>query len=214
MGVEGDPATTASAPRPDPTPPEAAPPVPAPDAPAPSAAGSAARRFGAAWLAAAVVLGGGLLIEDATRNGMDAENPIRERIGMASYTGFPAPEPAGVVDGRRAAVLFVRPQQADSVCTWAAGAPLGEVTMVVVSPENTDCKGVPLTIDGDRKVADGFGLRRPKDGGYPVGFALLDSAGGVRYTTLARDYEKRTWWDRQLYSADRWELQTVLKEIS
>jgi hypothetical protein len=172
------------------------------------------RGLALAWAAAAVVLGGGLLIEQATRNGMDAANPIRERIGMASYDSFPAPDVAGTVDGERTAVLFVRPEQADSVCTWASGGHVQDVTMVVVAPQNTDCKGVPLTVDADRKIADGFGMRKPKDGGYPVGFALLDSDGGLRYTTLARDYEKRNWWDRHLYAADRWEMQTVLKEIS
>ena len=199
MGVDGDPATVATTPA---APGGATPPRPA------------VRGFAVAWVATAVVLGGGLLVEQATRNGADAKNPIRERIGMASYAGFDAPEVGGVPDGRRAAVLFVRPQVADSVCTWAAGAPVGDVAMVVVSPENVDCKGVPLTVDADRKLADGFGMRKPKDGGYPVGFALLGSDGALRYTTLARDYEKRNWWDRHLYSSDRWEMQTVLKEIS
>jgi hypothetical protein len=172
------------------------------------------RAMAASWVAAAVVLGAGLLIEEATRNPLDAANPIRERIGMAGYSSMPVPKVAGTVEGERTAVLFVRAAQADSVCTWASQRHLGKVTMVVVAPEDVDCKGVPLTVDADRKLADAFGMRKPKDGGYPVGFALLDSAGGLRYTTLARDYEKRNWWDRHLYRSDRWEMQTVLKEIS
>jgi hypothetical protein len=192
--------------------------VPAPAASAPAVpsdpAGRMVRRMVAVWAATAVVLGAGLLTEQATRNGMDAAKPIRERIGMANYSAFAAPAVSGVVKGKRTAILFVRSQQANSVCDWAAGTPLGDVTMVVVAPENVDCKGLPLSIDPDRKLADGFGMRRSKDDGYPVGFALLDSSGGLRYTTLARDYEKRNWWDRHLYRRDRWEMQTVLKEIS
>jgi hypothetical protein len=184
-------------------------------APAPAGRGNpTVRGMVTAWSCAAIVLGGGLIVEDVTRNGMDAAEPIRERIGMASYRSFPAPQVAGVVPGVRSAILFVRPEQAESVCSWAAGRPIGNLTMVVVSPENLDCKGVPLSLDPDRELADGFGMRRPKDGGYPVGFALLDSQGGLRYTTLARDYEKRNWWDRHLYAENRWEMQTVLKEIS
>ena len=183
-------------------------------APSPGPVRSTGRQLAVVWTAAAVVLGAGLLVEHVTRNGMDAANPIRERIGMASYSRLAAPQVAGTVAGRRTAVLFVRPQQADSVCRWASEGHLPDVTTVVVAPENLDCKGVPLSIDRDRRLADGFGMRKAKDGGYPVGFALLDSAGGLRYTTLARDYEKRNWWDRHLYAADRWEMQTVLKEIS
>ncbi len=197
MGVDSDPAATT-----------------APATPPGSPVRPTVRGMVVAWTAAAVALGGGLALEHAMRNPLDAANPIRERIGMASYAGFPAPDVAGVVEGKRTAVMFVRPQQADSVCGWAAGKPLAEVTMVVVAPEQVDCKGVPLTVDENRELADGFGMRRSKDNGYPVGFALLDSSGAIRVTTLARDYEKRNWWDRHLYKSDRWEMQTVLKEIS
>ena len=196
MGVDSEPAALA----------DSAPPR-GPDRPT-------SRGMAMAWTAAAVALGAGLLIEHAMRNGIDAANPIRERIGMAAYSAFPAPKVSGTVQGKRTAVLFVRPEQAHSVCTWASEGHVGDVAMVVVAPEKVDCGNVPLTIDPDRRLADGFGMRRAKDGGYPVGFALLDGSGGLRYNTLARDYEKRNWWDRHLYKGDRWEMQTVLKEIS
>lgn len=173
-----------------------------------------ARRLALSWVIVALVVGAGLLIESATRNGLDGANPIRERVGFAFDEGFPVPSISGVTEGKRTAVLFVRPARAPAICRWAARAPVKGVTMVVVAPERVSCSGVTVNVDKNRKLARGFGMRRSEDGGYPVGFAILDSRGGLRYNTLDRHFHKRNWWDRQLYNGRKWEMQTVLKEVS
>ena len=86
--------------------------------------------------------------------------------------------------------------------------------MVAVAPDRVQCSGVKTTVDSDEEIAEGFQMRRSKDGGYPVGYAILDSSGQLRYNTLDRHYHKRNWWDRQLYNGKRYEMQTMLKEIS
>lgn len=38
--------------------------------------------------------------------------------------------------------------------------------------------------DPTGRLARGFGMRIPRDGGPPVGYALIDRAGLIRYRTL------------------------------
>lgn len=173
-----------------------------------------ARRLAVSWLVVAVAIGAGLLLENAVRSGEDGANPIRERVGFTFDEGFAVPTLPGVVEGKRTAVLFVRPQRAAAACRWAAGSPFTGVTMVMVAPERVACPGVSVSLDGDGRLARAFQMRRSEDGGYPVGFAVLDSDGGLRYNTLHKDFYKVSWWDRQLYNGKKWEMQTVLKEVS
>jgi len=114
---------------------------------------------------------------------------------------------------RRTAVLFARPAQVQAVCRWAAAAPIQGVTMIVVAQQQAPCPGATLNVDTDGKLAKGFRFRPTKDGGYPVGYAFLDSRGGFVYNTLDRGYYNRNWWDRHLYRGKRWEMQTVMKEV-
>jgi hypothetical protein len=172
------------------------------------------REFALTWVILAVALGGGLAAEKALRNGVDGDAPIRERTGFVYDVAQPAPSISGVVNGMRTAVLFARPAQVQAVCRWAAGTPIQGVTMVVVAQEQVPCPGATLNVDPDGKLAAGFRFRPTKDGGYPVGYAFLDSKGAFVYNTLDRGYYKRNWWDRHLYRGKRWEMQTVMKEVS
>ncbi len=42
----------------------------------------------------------------------------------------------------------------------------------------------PLIPDTAGQIANGYQMRRPRDGGPPVGYAIVDSSGSVRYRTL------------------------------
>jgi hypothetical protein len=172
------------------------------------------REFALTWAIIAVLLGGGLIAEKALRNGADGAAPIRERTGFVYDVAQSVPSISGLVSAKRTAVLFARPAQAQAVCQWAAGIPLPDVTMVLVAQKQVPCPpGVTENVDPDGKLAQGFHFRPTKDGGYPVGYALLDSNGGFVYNTLDRGYYKRNWWDRHLYRGKRWEMQTVMKQV-
>jgi hypothetical protein len=41
--------------------------------------------------------------------------------------------------------------------------------------------------DSDGRLADRYGMRRPQDAGPPVGYAVVDGKGRIRYRTLDPD---------------------------
>lgn len=57
--------------------------------------------------------------------------------------------------------------------------------MVVVSAAVArTCGGVPVVEDPSGELATRLAIRHPRDGGPPVGYAVVDRAGRVRYRTL------------------------------
>ena len=50
-----------------------------------------------------------------------------------------------------------------------------------------------MLADRDEAIARAFKLRKPVDGGYPVGYVLVDSLGFIRFRTLDPRYERRAW---------------------
>ncbi len=45
-----------------------------------------------------------------------------------------------------------------------------------------------MVIDRQRRIADVVGLPTPKDGGPPIGYAVIDGRARVRYATLDPRY--------------------------
>lgn len=64
----------------------------------------------------------------------------------------------------------------------------GDIPVVaVVNGDVTDTSatdGISIVSDPDAAIVDGFGMRRPVDGGYPIGIAVINSAGLPEYVTL------------------------------
>lgn len=54
-----------------------------------------------------------------------------------------------------------------------------------------------IVADARGRVADAVGLDRPKDGGAPIGYAVIDSGGRVRYATIDPT------WTRHGFEIDR-----------
>lgn len=89
--------------------------------------------------------------------------------------------------GRRAAILFIRAEQYDQMFLVLGPQPLpGDVDVALVIPDRPQSNLVPAPIafDNDGALARAYRMPRPTDGGPPVGYALVDSAGRVRYSTL------------------------------
>ncbi|HEX2064104.1 MAG TPA: hypothetical protein VHE80_06755, partial [Acidimicrobiales bacterium] len=57
---------------------------------------------------------------------------------------------------------------------------------VAIAVQGTDasCPAAPVVADPDGEVSSGYGRRRPRAGGPPVGYAVVDSNGAIRYRTL------------------------------
>lgn len=71
-------------------------------------------------------------------------------------------------------------------------AKVAVVTLDGSSPlieKGIDC----LLADPDQAIAEAFRLRRPIDGGYPIGYALVDRSGFIRFRTLDPEYARRGW---------------------
>jgi len=98
--------------------------------------------------------------------GLDIPAPIGVRPVFVAF-GRQPPDPAELRDG----LEDVAPGVA-SVLVLARGSGGGAAT------------GVPVVLDARGRVADAVGLDSPRDGGPPIGYALIDRSARVRYATL------------------------------
>ncbi len=138
------------------------------------------------WVAAAVGLGL-LLAVASTRGPLDDPDPARQRPGFLDSGGVIAPTVAPGVPspGRRAVVFFVRPAQAGPLCRALPASGLGkDASLAVIVSSPADCPGQAAVVVDSGGIARGFGMPTPVDGGPPVGYALIDSSGRIRYRTL------------------------------
>ena len=143
------------------------------------------------WLVIAVLLASATFLEQATRSELDDPDPARQRTGvLVPAAGAP---PAILVSddlpaaGRRAAILFVRPAQYDLMFEVLGAQPLPpdvDVALVLPAPPQSKLVPAPVAFDVTRALARAYRMPQPADGGPPVGYALVDSRGRVRYSTL------------------------------
>lgn len=143
------------------------------------------------WTAAAVGLALLLAVVDRARGPLDDPDPARQRPGLLDLGVLPIPSPEIVTGvpapGRRAVVFFERPGGLDGLCRALREDPLpAEVdVVVVVSADAGACTGGPVrVVDPTATYARRLGLDAPRDGGPPVGYAVVDSSQRIRYRTL------------------------------
>ncbi|MGD9889917.1 MAG: hypothetical protein AB7R89_01460 [Dehalococcoidia bacterium] len=152
------------------------------------------------WLVAAVVLGGALLAAQLDVNPLDDPDLAHQRPGFLNALGPPFPA-APVVEsipqpGRRAVVFFTRPGLAERLfdaLEEASSLRERAAVAVVVSgepPPGVEV-GVPVVVDPSGRLAAEYRMPVPRDGGPPVGYAIVDSDGLVRYRTLDPHMEDR-----------------------
>ena len=147
----------------------------------------------AVWLAVAILFGGLLALAEHFRNRLDDPDPAQQRPGFLLPAGA-AKAPNVIADfprsGHRLVVFFIRSVEGQLLfhdlalqSDLAADADVVLVTSDGRPPRIT--QGLSAVIlDGDGRIARAYGLSQPLDGGYPVGYALVDSDGFLRYRTL------------------------------
>ncbi|MFP5377286.1 MAG: hypothetical protein ACLGIO_10990 [Acidimicrobiia bacterium] len=147
----------------------------------------------ATWVGAAVGFGLLLAVARAGEGPLDDADQAWQRPGFLDAGRLPAPAPpvaAGTpAPGRPTVVFFVRPGdvRAELCHALAASAlPRRAATAVVVAGPSPDgCPAAGAVVgDPDGGVARAYGMRRPRGGGAPVGYAVVDAGGAIRYRTL------------------------------
>lgn len=149
------------------------------------------RKLFVAWIAVGIVLGGLLFVAERSRNAKDDPDPAWQRPGFLS-----PPRPATRVGdtfpraGRPLAMIFVRTAKGQSLfhdlSLQGDLTALGDVVVVTADGSMPAIRsGIASVVHDPRgQLARSFALRTPRDGGYPVGYALVDRAGMLRYATL------------------------------
>lgn len=145
----------------------------------------------AVWLVAAVASAALLVVIQLFQEPADDPDPAYQRPGVLDLATLPAPAPTVTPQlprpGRPAVVFFERPDRLAALCAALPGTGLaGEAQLVVVtSGPVTECGAVPIVADPAGRIAERYGMRVPIDRGPPVGYAVVDATGSIRYRTLA-----------------------------
>jgi hypothetical protein len=168
--------------------------------PAPSAG---VRRRGvlvrlAVGVAVATLTGTGLVLSMTHPRPLDDSDLARQRAGMLDVVG-PRSIAAAVTAqlpafGARTVVFFVRPAQLaplEQALGSRAGSQLraAAAVVIVVSPDPGASSGpatigaVPVQLDPAGRLAVAYRMRRPRDGGAPVGYSVVGRDRTVRYRT-------------------------------
>ena len=81
---------------------------------------------------------------------------------------------------------------ADKLEQFVSNAPDEFAVALVVPDPGPGARRLPSRIrlvdGGDSRAAPAVGMRRPADGGVPIGYAVIDRKARVRYTTLDPSY--------------------------
>lgn len=162
----------------------------------PSAAHRARGGRIAIWAGSALVLGALLAISTASSGPLDDADLAKQRSGMLDAVGprsaAPLVAPGRPAEGRASVVFFVRPAELDELratlaksdgARLAAAADLFVVVPVLPGSGGQQASAPPLVSDVDGRLADGYRMRRPRDGGPPVGYAVVGPDRTVRFRT-------------------------------
>lgn len=143
------------------------------------------------WLGAVAILGLLVAVSHATREGADDPDPARQRPGILDVGDLPAPAPElrpGVPASGVPSVVFFAGRKLDELCralngrTWQPAST--EVYVVTDLPRNRCGTDVEVVEGSVSRAANAFGLPRPRDGKSPLGYAIVDERGFIRYRTL------------------------------
>ncbi len=148
-------------------------------------------RLAAVWLAVAALFGALLVAAQAAESGLDDPDPSRQRPGFLDAGSLPAPA-APVTNalparGRRAVVFFVREPGLGGLCRAVGHSGLArqaDLVAVMVGASRACPTELEVVADTTGSHARRYAMPLPRDGGAPVGYAIVDSRSQIRYRTL------------------------------
>lgn len=146
------------------------------------------------WLCAVVVFGAPLSVIQRSTSPLDDPKPARERSGYLDSVGERRTAPLVTISvpapGKVALIFFVRGEQQQPLVSALSksGALPSRVDVAVVGgrPDLAESHFASVT-DVDAALARGYEMPKPRDGGYPVGYAIVGPDGTIRYRTLDPD---------------------------
>lgn len=123
---------------------------------------------------------------------LDDPDPAWQRPGFLDAGELPAPAPNVAPNvpatTRPAVVFFARADGMEKLCRALAENRLAgraAIALVVGGTPSGGCDAAAAVVaDPEGDLAEAYGMRRPRDGGPPVGYAVVDAAGDIRYRTL------------------------------
>lgn len=153
------------------------------------------------WLACVVALGAGLLTVRLGYSPLDDPDQAHQRPGFvdANRPRSVAPDLAGLGGtSSRSVVFFTRPERVarllEALGTSEGHDLLDQAHVVVVQQAGsaaTPPTGVTMLADPSGSVSRSLVMRPPRDGGYPVGYAVIGPDGTVRYRTEDPGQDRR-----------------------
>jgi hypothetical protein len=140
------------------------------------------------WLGTVGFFGVLLGVSQAAEEPLDDPDPAFQRPGFLDVGDLPEPAPEidGIdFEGQRTVVFFEQPERVEDLCQALATKPFAadvQSVIIVADAATATCAEASLVVSTD--LADRFGMREPRGGGAPVGYAAVDGAGMIRYRTL------------------------------
>ncbi len=148
----------------------------------------------AVWGTFALTLGGLLAVTAAFAGPLDDPDPAHQRPGFLD--AFDLPQPAPQIDkghpaiDTRTVLFFERADRLEDLCSALDGSDLANSATIAVvvageAPSDARCRAARTVVsDPAGGLARAYGMRSPASGGPPVGYAVVDRLGQLRYRTL------------------------------
>lgn len=150
------------------------------------------------WLVTAMLFGVAMLVADQIGSPLDDPDLAMQRSAALDAVGprSAAPDVTTSIPaaGRITVVFFVRAAQQEPLLVQLSQPgvlPSNVDAAIVGGPVNLSEAPIAVLTDSDRSLARGYGMRTPRDGGYPVGYAIVDTTGVIRYRTLDPQLTRR-----------------------
>lgn len=153
------------------------------------------------WFTVALFLGGLLTFADYRLNPLNDPDQARQRTGVLLPTeqdSAPMISALNII-GRPVVIVFDRTLTGRHLFhNLADQSDLTRTAELLVVTSDGSRPAIETGIDHmladqDESIARAFNLRKPVDGGYPVGYVVIDSSGFIRFRTLDPGYDKRVW---------------------
>ncbi len=161
------------------------------------------------WFGVAITLGGLQFIAQASYSKQDDPDQAKQRPGFVTKQTQAAPSIQGIsyID-KPTVIIFDRMAMTTSVFHDLADQAIISQRANLVLVLNQNMKPgitggvVKNIIDSDGAIAAAFHFDQPRDGGYPIGYVIIDRQGFMRYRTLDPSY---------MHHGD--EIEIILKDV-